>query len=135
MSVGETRHHEVPARVDDFRFRPDAGPDRGGRTDGDELAVLDGERLGQRRTLARGEHLGVDDHKVRGLGERGGDEKERDQDCGSLKQHHPLVSWRAHLSSVTQQPKSIPAASRPHSLAMRHYIGGVPLAASTSPAR
>ncbi len=92
MPVGETRHHEAPARVDDLRVRPDAGPDRGGRTDGDEFAVLDGERLGRRRALARGEHLGVDDHEVRGLGERGGGETERDQDRGSRKQHHLLVS-------------------------------------------
>jgi hypothetical protein len=112
MSVGETRHHEVPARVDDFRFRPDAGPNRGGRTDGDELAILDGERLGQRRALARGEHLGVHDHEVGGLGERGGDEGERDQKRGSLKQHHPLVSWRAHPYSVTQPAaEKYPASS------------------------
>ena len=138
MPVGEARHDQAPARVDDFGVRPDARPDRGGRPDGDEFAVLDRERLGRRCALARGEYLRVDHDEVGGLGECGSDEAERDQKRGSLEQHHPFVSsrTRAHASLDQRSAEHSPKVSPPRpAAAMRRYVGGVPLAASTSPAR
>ena len=89
MRVDQARHDGLAGKLDHLRVRPDMRDDRCVIADGNEAAVLDGDRLRDVPRPVDRDDVPAAQHEIGGLGEGRGGEKEREK--RETQTHGPTV--------------------------------------------